>query len=158
MAPFHLHYTLTRRQRVGELLPWLPAVAGGTGFCIGVAYMASVVSWWLLVLLLLPVILYRGLIRLIFELAFFPGRPVELIVDETTLRVHADGTRRVLSLNGIIQVYRSGDAWVVLHRDRSSVLIPADAITEEQAGYLKGFAWRAFEARKAARKEAGLDW
>jgi hypothetical protein len=158
VTPFHIHYTLTRGQRVGELLPWLPAIAGGTGFVIGVAYMASVVSWWLLVLVVLPVVFYQGLFRLIFELVFFPGRPVELVVDETTLAVHADGTRRDLPLEGIIQVCRAGNAWLVLHRDRSSVLIPADAIGEEQVGYLKGFAWRAFEARKAARKEAGLDW
>ena len=43
MIPFHLQYTLTRRQRLAvELYPWLPAIAGTIGFVIGALYLVPV--------------------------------------------------------------------------------------------------------------------
>lgn len=155
MTPFTLHYTLTRRQRVGELLPWLPALAGSIGFGIGVAVLASVVSPWFLFLLLLPVVYYRGLFALLFDFVFRPGQPVVVSVDETELVVTVGDSRRQLPLDGIIQVCRSGGDWVVLHRDGSAVTIPAGVIAADQLDFLKAFAMRAFAERKAAWKEAG---
>ena len=44
VTPFHVRYTLTRRQRVGELLPWLPALAASIGFGIGGVYLSGSVT------------------------------------------------------------------------------------------------------------------
>src|SRR5689334_7389210 len=44
VAPFTLHYALTRRQRAADLFPWLPALAGSIGFGIGVLVLAVDVS------------------------------------------------------------------------------------------------------------------
>jgi hypothetical protein len=149
VAPFHLRFTLSRRQRVAELLPWLPAVAGTIGFGMGAAFLATVASPWFLLLLLLPVIYYRGLFFLLIELAFWPQQSVEVFVDETQLEVRTRHSRRSQPLDGIIQVFRSGEAWTVLHLDRTSLLIPIEAITHEQIDYLKAFALRAAAERKA---------
>lgn len=155
MTPFTLRYTLTRRQRVGELFPWLPALAGGTGFGVGVAFLATAVSPWFLFLLALPVVYYRPLFALLFDLAFRPRRPVEVSADETELVVATSAGRRRLPLDGIIQVCRHGSDWAVLHRDGSEVTIPAGAIAADQLDYLKGFALRALAGRKAAWREGG---
>lgn len=155
MTPFTLNYTLTRRQRVGELFPWLPALAGSTGFGVGVLFLAAVVSPWFLFLLALPAVFYPGLFALMLDLALRGRKPVEVCAGEAELTVTADGVRRVLPLDGVIQVCRSGDDWFVLHRDGSEVTIPAVAISAAQLNFLKSFALRAFAERKAAWKEAG---
>src|SRR5262245_22632717 len=154
VVPFHLRFTLSRRQRAAELFPWLPALAGSIGFSIGVAVLASVASPWFLILLLLPLIYYRGLFLLLLELAFYPRQPIEVFVDETRLDVRTRKERRSLPLDGIIQVFRSDDAWTVLHIDRSVVTIPADTISGEQIDYLKSFARRAAAERKAEQSES----
>lgn len=148
MPPFHARYTLNRRQRVGELLPWLPALTGSLGFGIAGVYLSSSVSLWFLLLFLLPPLFYRKLFVMLFDLAARATVPVELTVDETKLWIQCDGVQRQLPLAGIIQVYRSDDAWTVLHRDNSSLIIPMSALTEEQANYLKSFALRALEERR----------
>jgi len=149
VTPFHVRYTLTRRQRVGELLPWLPALAASIGFGIGGVYLSGAVTLWFLLLFLLPIVFYRGLFILLFDLASRSQQPVELTVDETTLWLQIDTTRRKLSLDGVIQVFRSGDGWTLLHRDGSSLLIPFDTLTEDQLDYLKSFARTAAAERKA---------
>lgn len=148
MEPFRVQYTLTRRQRVGELFPWLPALAGSLGFSVGVAYLALAVSAWFLALLLLPLVFYRGLFSLLLELVFSPSKSVEVIVDADTLTVVSGRERRELPLAGIIQVYRDGSDWVVLHVDRTTLLIPMAAVTEEQVAFLKSFALLAARARR----------
>jgi hypothetical protein len=148
MEPFHLHFTLSRRQRLAvELPPWLPAVAGTIGFGLGALYAGLFASHWFLLLLLLPPIMYRGLFRLAFDLVFRGGRAVELIADAGELEVRSAGEVQRHPLDGVFQVFRSGDAWTVLHLDGSVLTIPADAITAEQIEYLKSFARRAAAAR-----------
>ena len=143
MAPFHLRFTLSRRQRLAlELPPWLPAVAATTGFWIGSAYAGLYASPWFLFLLLLPVVVYRGLFALAFDLLVRGGRAVELCVDDTELRVASGGEVKSLPLGGLFQVFRSGDAWTVLHIDGTVLTIPADAISAEQVAYLRTFAHR----------------
>ncbi|MFO0822265.1 MAG: hypothetical protein U0792_03970 [Gemmataceae bacterium] len=149
MLPFHVRYTLTRRQRMDKLLPWLPALAGSLGFGIAGVYLSTSVTPWFVLLFLLPPLFYRGLFVMLFDLATRATVPVELTVDETRLWVQFDTTRRQLPLDGIIQVYRSDDAWTVLHSDNSSLVIPMTALTEEQANYLKSFALRALEERRS---------
>jgi hypothetical protein len=152
VAPFHLHYTLSRRQRLAtELYPWLPAIAGSIGFVIGALYLSTTVSRWFLIMLLLPVVAYRGLFAFAFDIAIHPRQAVEVLVDETQLEVLIDQKRRRLPLEGIIQVFRSedGSAWTVLHLDGSVLSIPSEAISGEQLDYLKSFARRAAEERRA---------
>jgi hypothetical protein len=148
VEPFTLRFALSRRQRLAvELPPWLPAVAGTTGFGLGALYAGLFASPWFLLLLLLPPIMYRGLFAFAFELVACGGRPVEMIADGGELEVRSAGLAQQLPLDGIFQVYRSGDTWTVLHLDGSVLTIPADAITAEQIEYLKSFARRAAAAR-----------
>lgn len=148
MDPFHLRFTLSRRQRlVVELPPWLPAVAATTGFSLGALYAGLFASHWFLLLLLLPPTVYRGLFIFAFDLVFRGGRSVEVIADDTELEVRSAGEVRRLPLDGVFQVFRSGDTWTVLHLDGTVLTIPATAITAEQIEYLKSFVRRAAAAR-----------
>lgn len=150
MAPFTLAFTLSRRQRLAlELPPWLPAVAATLGFWIGSAYAGLYASPWFLFFLLLPVVVYRGLFALAFDLALRGGRAVELCVDGAEVRVASAGETKVLPLAGLFQVFRSGDAWTVLHLDGTVLTIPAGAITAEQIAYLRTFAHRTAAALRA---------
>jgi hypothetical protein len=154
VVPFTLRYALTRRHRLPELFPWLPALAGSLGFSIGAVVLAVDVSAWFLLLLLLPITLYSGLIALLFDLVFRARLPVEVVVDETTLDVLVGEDLRRLTLEGVIQVYRieGTSDWALIHGDGPSLTIPAGAATAEQLDYLKGFARRAAAARKAAER------
>jgi hypothetical protein len=152
VVPFHVAYTLGRRQRVGELLPWLPALAGSLGFGIGGTYLSATVTPWFLLLFLPPVLFYRGLFGLLFDLAVRPAKPVELTVDEFTLWVRTGDERRTLPLAGIIQVFRTDDGWTVLHRDNSTLLVPEGVLTDPQLDYLKCFARRALAERRAVER------
>jgi hypothetical protein len=154
VLPSHLHYSLTRRQRLAvELYPWLPAIAGALGFTIGVLYLVVAVSPWFLLLLLLPVIAYRGLVVFLFDIAIQARQPVEVVVNETQLGVTIQRHQRWLPLDGIIQVFRSesGTTWTVLHLDGTVLTIPAEAIAAEPLDYLKSFALRAARERNAER-------
>jgi hypothetical protein len=154
VAPFQLHYTLSRRQRFApELLPWVPAIAGSIGFTIGTAYLGVAVSPWFLVLAILPVILYRSLFALLLDLFIHSGLTVVMFIDDSKLEMQTRQKLLSLPLNGIIQVFRTGDDWTVLHFNGAGLTIPADAITEEQVDYLKSFARNAAVERKAAQME-----
>jgi hypothetical protein len=154
VAPFHFRYFLSRRQRFAtELLPWVPAITGSLGFTIGLAYLSVEVSAWFLILLVIPVILYRSLFPVLFDLAIHSQQLVEMSVDDSHLAVKTGKKRLLLPLSGIIQVFRTGNAWTILHFNRSVLTIPADVVTEEQIDYLKSFARNAAAERKAAQLE-----
>ena len=148
MTPFHLRYALTRRQRLAvELVPWLPALAAALGFTVGVAFLAVHVSRWFLPLLLLPPVMYRSLVAFAFDLVVRGGHPVDVLADDAGLEVRTGGAAKWFRLDGVFQVFRSGDAWTVLHLDGSVLTIPVEAITAEQVEYLKSFARRAAAIR-----------
>ena len=148
MSPFHLRFTLTRRQRLAvELVPWAPALAAALGFSVGIAFLTVNVSVWFLPSLLLPVVVYRGLFAFLYDIVVLGGRTVEIIADDVGLTVRSNGTAKWLPLDGIFQVFRSDDAWTVLHLDGSAITVPAGAITAEQIEYLKTFVRRAAAAR-----------
>jgi len=148
MISLHLQFTLTRRQRLAvELWPWLPAIAATLGFTVGAAYLVLNVSGWFLVMLLLPPVVYHGLFGFAFDIVVRGGRVVTVTESEAELVVQSGGATEFHALDGIFQVYRSGDVWTVLHLDGSVLTIPADAITPEQVDYLRSFARRAAAAR-----------
>ncbi len=151
ITPFELHYTPSRRERAAvELIPWVPAIAGSIGFGIGALVLASDVSAWLLLLLLVPLILYRGLMVLLIDLMLRSPRPVHIQVAATAFTVRCGNQHQTRLLDGIIQVFRTEgqDSWTVLHLDRSSLVIPVTAITSEQVDFLKSFARRAATERR----------
>lgn len=151
MSLFHISYALTRRQRLRvEVVPWLPALAGTVGFGVGALYLTASVSPWCVLLLGLPVVMYRGLFAFALDITFRGARPVELRINDTEMEVHTGGTAEQFPLAGIFQVFRSDDVWTVLHLDGTILTIPADAITGEQIGYLRAFAHRAAAARSEA--------
>lgn len=152
MEPFHLTYTLTRRQRLAvELPPWLPAIAATLGFSIGALYAGLYASRWLLFLLILPPLVYRGLFVFAFDVAVRGGRPVVVTEREGELVVQSGGQTKLLPLDGVFQVFREGDAWSILHLDGTVLTVPAEAITAEQVEYLKSFVRRAAAMRAAAQ-------
>lgn len=124
-------------------------MAGTLGFGFGIIFLAGQVSSWFFFLLVLPLVLYRGLVLLLLDLTIRSTKPVDVLVDDVTLDVLNDNERLTLPLVGIIQVFRSGSDWTVLHLDGSEIIIPATAITTEQIEYLKSFALRAAAERKA---------
>ena len=148
MVPFRLTFTLSRRQRLAvELMPWLPAIAASLGFTIGAVFLATNASPRFLLLLLIPPLVYRGLVAFIFDLVARGGLVVEVSVDETHCEVVTRGERQKLALSGIFQVFRADRTWTVLHLDGSVLTVPAGAIAHEQIEYLKSFARRAVSAR-----------
>ena len=148
MPAFRLTYTLTRRQRLAvELPPWLPAIAATVGFGFGAAYAGLYASPWMLLLLAIPPLVYRGLFEFGLSVALNTDRAVELLADGTELEVRAADDVRRLPLAGVFQVFRTGDAWTVLHLDGTVLTIPAGAITDGQISYLRTFARRAAAAR-----------
>lgn len=154
VIPFHLRYTLFRRQRFApELLPWVPVIAGSLGFSIGIAVLAVEVSPRFLALLFVPLVLYPRLFAVVLDLIIHSGQVVEMRVDDSTLEMQAGRNRLSFPLDGIIQVFRAGNGWTVLHFNGSALTIPADAITDEQIDYLKSFARSAAAERKAAQSE-----
>lgn len=147
--PFHLRYSLSRRQRVRvELVPWIPAIAGTLGFGTGAAYLAMSVSAWFLLLLAVPLIMYRGMFAFFVRLLFQRGQPVEVSVRGGDLELRTRGEVKRLALDGIFQVFRSGDLWTVLHLDGTVITIPANAISAEQIEYLRVFAHRRLTAAR----------
>ena len=148
MIPLHLQFTLTRRQRLAvELWPWLPAIAATLGFTVGAAYLVLNVSVWFLVMLLLPPVVYRGLFGFVFDIVVRGGRRVTVTESEAELVVQSGSATEFHPLDGVFQVYRSGDIWTVLHLDGTVLTIPADAITPEQVDYLKAFVRRCAAVR-----------
>ena len=149
MIPFHLRYSRSRRGRLAAELPqWLPAVAGSLGFGLGAAFLTVNSSAWFLLLLLLPPLLYPGLLALLIDVVLHPQQSVEIDADETTLTVRVGGRERLLPLDGVFQVFRNGNGWAVLHLDGTTLDIPADAIAEEQVEFLKSFARKAAAERR----------
>jgi hypothetical protein len=147
---FHLRYALTRRQRLAvELPPWLPAVAATIGFGTGAAYAGVYASPWLLLLLVLPLVMYRGLFRFALDIAANRGGEIELIADgtDTDLEVRTAGGVKRLPLDGVFQVFRSGDVWTVLHLDGTVLTVPVAAMADEHVAYLRTFVRRAAAAR-----------
>lgn len=154
MVPFRLQYTLTRRQLLAvELYPWLPAMAGTIGFSIGAAFLALAASVWFLLMLLIPVVAYRGLFAFLWSIATGANLPIDLVVEEARFGILSNGRRRWLPLEDIIQVYRSEDAstWTVLHMDGTVLMIPPGVIAADQLEYLKSFALRGARERRMAR-------
>ena len=144
MPAFHLHYELSRGQRLGpHLLPWAPCLGASLGFTLGIAFLAKVVSVWFLPFLILPAYVCRHFVALALGILVHPVEPVDLFVDEAFLELRAGGISIRFPLMGIVQVYKSdGGTWTVLNRDNTAVTIPAAAITEEQLRYLKSFVRR----------------
>jgi hypothetical protein len=153
---FDFQYVLSRRKRfANELLPWVPALAASLGFTTGIIVLAVDVSPWFLLLLFLPPLVFRGLFAVFFDLAFHSGQLVQVSVDDSTLEVKTKRKQKSLPLSGIIQVFRRGNVWTVLHLDKSILIIPSDVVTDEQIDYLKSFARIAAAERKAAAARSG---
>jgi hypothetical protein len=152
---FHLHYGLSRRQRfAAEIYPWLPCLAACLGFTFGVVFLSTNASRWFIPLLVLPPIVCRNFIALLFDLAIHPARPAQLIANHISLGVTMGREWWWLPLSGIIQVFRSGDSWTILHLNGAVLTVPADAIAAEQIDYLKAFAMQ--NAQQRRKETAGL--
>src|SRR5258708_1811745 len=144
MVPFHLHYSLSRGQRLRPpLLPWAPCLGASLGYTLGIVFLAKVVSIWFLPLLILPAIYCRQFFALALGILVHQVESVDLFADDSHLELRAGGVSVRFALAGIVQVYKSeGETWTVLNRDNTAITIPAAAISEEQLRYLKSFVRR----------------
>jgi hypothetical protein len=148
-VPFHVHYELTRRQRLAaQLESWSPCLAACLGFTLGVAFLGSVVDRRFLLLLPLPVIVTRKFFAWLVTLAHTPTCPVDVTVETTGLgvRVGDDFTR--LPLDGLIQVCKADGGWQVIHANGTVLTVPAAAITDGQLDFLKAVARQSAERRR----------
>ena len=96
----------------------------------------------MLVLLVWPVVICRGFVRLLADVALRARAPAEVEVVDSALVLHAGGRSRRLPLAAVVQVYRVAEAWTVLFADHTAVTIPAAAITPGQLDHLRALAWR----------------
>lgn len=147
-VPFHLHYELSRRQRLAaQLQSWAPCLAACLGFTLGVSFLALVVSPVFALFLPLPVIVARKFLVWLLDLARRPTCPVDVIVEEAGLDVRVGEADAWLPLDGVIQVCRADGGWDVLHADGTVLTIPPAAITDDQLDFLKAVARRAADRR-----------
>jgi hypothetical protein len=137
VVPFHIRYELSRGQRFGPFLyPWLPCLAPCLGFSAGMVVLAFEVSPRFLAALVLPAAVSRNFFRGAAHILRTPVEAVEVVVDEAWV-------------GRVVQVYRDGGRWHVLHADGTELRIPADAVTVEQIEYLKVAALRAAAGRRS---------
>jgi hypothetical protein len=156
VRPFRIRYELPRQPRAAAYLNvWGPCLAPCLGFTLGIAFLSLVMTPWFLVLLAVPAGLGRWYLPGLLDIALHPTEPVELAVDAESLTVASRRTQLRLPLEGIVQVFRAGDLWTLLHADAPPLHIPTTAIAAEQADYLKGFALRAAAALRAATLSTG---
>lgn len=147
--PFHLHYDLTRRQRLAAMLPsWAPCLAACLGFTLGVGFLALVVSPRFALLLPLPVVVSRNFLLWLLDLARRPTCPVNVTVEEAGLEVRVGEADRWLPLDGLIQVCKADGGWDVLHADGTVLTIPPAAVTADQLDFLKAAARRSADRRR----------
>lgn len=149
MTPFRLQYALGRHDRLAvEITPHTPALAAALGFTSGIAYLGASVSAWFFVLLILPLIVCRWLIAFLLDVATVAERREDVLVEADRLGLLTPTGRVWLYLDGVIQVYRNGRNWTLLHLNGSVLTIPADAIRPEQVEFLKAFALRGWRERQ----------
>jgi hypothetical protein len=149
VVPFRLQFVLGRRDRLAvEVTPHLPALAAALGFTCGIAYLGVSVSAWFFLLLVLPLVVCRGLFAYLHEVVTVAARPQDILVEADRLGLLTPTGRVWLYLDGVIQVYRTGRNWTVLHLNGSVLTIPADAIQSEQVEFLKVFALRGWRERQ----------
>lgn len=149
MIPFRLQYSLGRRDRLAvEFTPQTPALAAALGFTCGIAYLGASVSSWFLVLLALPLVVCRRLIAFLADVAMVAERCEDILVEADRLGLLTPSGRVWLYLDGVIQVYRTGRNWTLLHLNGSVLTIPAAAIRPEQVEFLKAFALRGWRERQ----------
>jgi len=107
----HIEYDLSRRQRlVAHFGVWAPylgglIVIGGGGTALVVA-LASSVSPWLALLILLPLWLVRGFIIGLVNVIFVGVHYMDVIVEENGLGYATKSDRLWIFLDGIIRIQK----------------------------------------------------
>jgi hypothetical protein len=145
VVPFHLHYDLTRRERLAaQLESWAPCLAACVGFSAGVSFLGAVVSPWFFALLVFPAAVSRRFVVWLVGLAAHPACPVDLDVGETEIRLRVGAECASLPLAGLVQVCRGdGGKWTLIHADGTVLNVPAAALAPDQLDFLKAAARRA---------------
>jgi hypothetical protein len=149
--PFHLRYTLSRRQRLAGLYDvwgWLSplvAVPLWTFFVLRTAWSIWIGEWAGIALFgglaLIVWLLHGGLFRGLFDIARFSVRQMDILVEHNGIGaasgVLIGNERWYLFLDGITGIKRCREVWVVQHFNGFVLLIAASAITDEQIEYLR---------------------
>ncbi len=149
-VPFHLRYTLSRRQRLWGLYDawgWfapLMAIPVWTFLVLRMGWSFWTLEWAGIALfggLALGVTcLYAGLFRGLVDLVCVPKRHMDVLVEDNGAGAAAGillgGERWYLFLDGITSIRRYRDLWTIQHYSGSVLWIPASAITDEQVAFL----------------------
>jgi uncharacterized protein YegJ (DUF2314 family) len=146
--PFHLQYTLNRRQRLvpefrrGGLFLTLWVLVGFLVFsilaavslyslsCMGVFLFGAYALIWFLTL--------RSLFVCLLDVLFVPVRRTHITVRENAAEIQSGSKYWTLFLDGIYELckYRD-DTWTIRHTNGLIPNIPASAIQEDQIAYIR---------------------
>jgi len=149
-VPFHLRYTLSRRQRLlvlYDLWGWfapLIAIPAWLFFVLRTGWSIWTLEWAGIalfgVLALGVTCLYAGLFRGLVDLACVPMRQMDVRVEDNGAGAAAGillgGERWYLFLDGITSIQRLGDVWSIQHHSGHVLWIAASAIADEQVDFL----------------------
>src|SRR5687768_16769646 len=105
--PFKLRYALTRRQRiVPHLRIWLRQLPVVIGIPVVSAIALVVGEWWLLAVSLLCLWFARGFWIGLLDIAIYPVKQMDVVVEQNGLGFMAGGQRRWLFLDGMVRIDR----------------------------------------------------
>ena len=149
--PFHLRYSLSRWQRlVGLYCEWgwfapLVSIPLCTFFLLRAGWSIWMLEWAGIALFgglaLVGTCLYAGILGGLVDVALFPVRHVDLTFEDNgagpAAGVLLGRERWYLFLDGITNISRHCDLWIVQHYNGWRLLIPASAISDEQINCLR---------------------
>ena len=143
--PFHLHYELSRWQRlVPHLHIWaiyLPVLGGILLGCVYLALHGS--PGWALLAALFWLWMSRGLFFGLVHVIRQPVQAMDIEVQENALGF-GDGTEKWwIFLDGIIRIDQLHEGlWTIQHYNGTVLHIPVGAITPEQLQHIRSMAER----------------
>jgi hypothetical protein len=147
-VPFHLQYTLNRRQRI---VPHFRIWGVASSFFILSLFTFFVFAAVLNVakgrlsdgaffalFALLVFLLLRGLFVGIIDVILTRQRMIDVLVEDNAAGILFGGERRWLFLDGIIEIrkYRK-DVWTLRHHNGAVLNIPVTKISEQQLHHIK---------------------
>lgn len=148
LIPFHLHYTLSRSQRLVPLLRfWGPAYSPFVVVLFAFFSIRAMASVWtrewagVVVfggLALGVLLLCRGLFIGLLDVVRVPVRSMDVVFEENAAGILCGAERWYLFLDGITDLRKHrDDTWTIQHWNGSVLHIAAEAITEEQLAYIR---------------------
>ncbi len=137
--PWHLQYELTRRQRlVPHVKIWRHYAPLVIVSVLGAAAAAVVWSWWFLVLLVAPLLMFRGFFVGLLNVALVRRAHMDIVIEHNGLGFLGGNERWYFALDGLTAFSKlADDVWTAQHWNGCVVNIPADLLDAEQVEFLR---------------------